>query len=1056
MKNYLMMLLLLLTIGASAAPVDRDAALKSAQSFFLKRGAKKPTKMSLVYKGRAPHAAKGRGVSAKNASYYIFNNDENGGFVIVSGDDRTPTILGYSDDGNIDADNIPDNMAEWLNGYAEQIEYLDEAGMEKLQVMRKVPTMRAIIPMLKSRWTQDEPFCNLLPEISGTHLPVGCGATAMAQLMYYHKWPDATQAEIPGYKNIYQYTGYDEIILDTIPANSPLDWENMLDVYNGKETEEQNNAVATLSKYCGVALEMNYRLGGSSSSLSDYPRVLSTYFGYDSKIKYVKRDNYSYDAWTQLMYSELLAGRPIAYGGQSSGGGHAFIIDGYDGEELFHINWGWNNGTDGYFLLSVLNPNDTSGTGASSTGSGYNSSQEAVIGIQPFTGGEPGVVPEEEEIPLHLTFTLDSIIGSTVYCTYYNYTGVQKLFVFSLGYYDDAGVLHTCSTIYGNNLPSGYLYYQGLDVQITEPGRYNLFLMSKVYRTDEWVPNPHVVEYIECIVDKDGTKTLIWHPIKALEASFTFMEPKMANVQEKVDVSIKNVGEEYRGNVYFKATNDEGDYSSTSSFNIQLIAGKTTKARVSFTPPKAGNYNVSLSTDQSGKNVIATSNVYISEGSFTTREVLRTKVSVENALKGKIYGNKIKGNYTITNPTDSTWAGNLRFFIYHNESGNGTYYAVQYIDYSEVLRPGESIDIPFEYTGVYGDYYIIGMKYRKTYNEVGASGSYQLARGYVGYTADGTVKGAPASGDIIIGDDIVAVDFSGISEDAITSITPNANPNTLYYFTNETTLKDKLIKGVNNMVEGLKSDRITLTDNCDFFVPITFTAKSVSYSRTPVLVSEGDAWETIALPFEVSKTIANGREIDFFHSVDDTNKDFWVREFCEYEGKDMFYGMTEKMEAYVPYLIGFSSSLQGKEVKFEGKNATLVADCKLVSGSQYYNLIGTMVALEKERIYTIANDGKSFILKDKATATPFHAYINAKYEEDRPISLPITLIDSSILMGDVNDDKVVTVSDVVMLVNYILGIDVDGIKLSNADLNGDGAYTVSDVIQIVNIILGNN
>lgn len=381
---------------------------------------------------------------------------------------------------------------------------------------------------------------------------------------------------------------------------------------------------------------------------------------------------------------------------------------------------------------------------------------------------------------------------------------------------------------------------------------------------------------------------------------------------------------------------------------------------------------------------------------------------------------------------------------------------MQYIDYSEVLRPGESIDIPFEYTGVYGDYYIIGMKYRKTYNEVGASGSYQLARGYVGYTADGTVKGAPASGDIIIGDDIVAVDFSGISEDAITSITPNANPNTLYYFTNGTTLKDKLIKGVNNMVEGLKSDRITLTDNCDFFVPITFTAKSVSYSRTPVLVSEGDAWETIALPFEVSKTIANGREIDFFHSVDDTNKDFWVREFCEYEGKDMFYGMTEKMEAYVPYLIGFSSSLQGKEVKFEGKNATLVADCKLVSGSQYYNLIGTMVALEKERIYTIANDGKSFILKDKATVTPFHAYINAKYEEDRPISLPITLIDSSILMGDVNDDKVVTVSDVVMLVNYILGIDVDGIKLSNADLNGDGAYTVSDVIQIVNIILGNN
>ena len=1048
-QQILLFFLLLLATGISAAPVDQEAAKQSAKTFMAQRGKKKVDRMSLAYKGTSTRAHRMPGTTPHHPAYYVFNNKEEGGFVIVSGDSRTATILGYSDEGSFDPANIPENMAEWLKGYADQIAYLDEADIQTSQTGRmKSPTMRAINPLLKSRWTQDTPFSNLLPVISGSHLPVGCGATAMAQVMYYHQWPQATIADIPGYKNTVQYSNYDEISFDTIPAGQTFDWANMKDVYGGRETDAQNNAVAVLSRCCGVALKMRYAVGGSSSSLSDYPHALTTYFGYDSKVEHKKRENYGYDAWMQMLYKELSEGRPVAYGGQSGGGGHAFVIDGYDGEELFHVNWGWNNGTDGYFLLSVLNPNDNSGTGASSTGSGYNLDQEAVIGIQPSTGGQS--TTPDDETPLQLTFDIDKIVGDTISGRYHNYTGEQKTFLYTLGYYDEAGELQTCSGLYGNNLPSGYYWYFDLDVRITQPGRYIVFPMSKVYGTEEWVPMPHNVNYIEVIVDEDGTRTLIWHPIKALEATFAYSEPKFVGVPQKVDIAIKNIGEEYTGNLYFFATNSEADFSSKSSFNIQLIPGKSTTARVGFTPSAVGNYDIALATDADGNDIIATSSVYITEGSYTTDEILTTKVTLENTTGRKIYGNKIKGVYTITNPTETTWSGRLRFFIYHNDNGgSGTYYSVQYIDYSEVLQPGESVGLPFEYTGIYGDYYIIGMKYMRTYHEVGTSGTYQLLRGYVTYKADGTVNGAPATGAITIGDDVVAVDFNGITEDAITSITPNGNPNTLYYLSEGSTLAGKFTANVNNIVYGTASTSITLVDNHDFYIPITFTADHVTYSRRPALVSDGDKWETIALPFEVGRVTVSGREIDYHHSLSDQGKEFWVKEFNEYEGKDIYFGIPEKMEAYVPYLIGFSSTLAGKDVVFEGTDATLISDSKLVSGSQYYNLIGTMVSLAKRNVYMVSADGTKFTLKSQATVPPFRAYMNAKYEEGRPANIPIQ---AKPLLGDVNGDGTVTISDITLMVNYVLQ-KTNNIVFQNADVNKDEKYNISDVTMIVNIIL---
>ncbi|MBQ1758319.1 MAG: dockerin type I repeat-containing protein, partial [Prevotella sp.] len=57
------------------------------------------------------------------------------------------------------------------------------------------------------------------------------------------------------------------------------------------------------------------------------------------------------------------------------------------------------------------------------------------------------------------------------------------------------------------------------------------------------------------------------------------------------------------------------------------------------------------------------------------------------------------------------------------------------------------------------------------------------------------------------------------------------------------------------------------------------------------------------------------------------------------------------------------------------------------------------------------------------------------------------------LIGDVNNDGFVTITDAIALVNIILG---KAEKVAAADINGDGLVTITDVIALVNIILEKN
>ena len=152
---------------------------------------------------------------------------------------------------------MPANMKAWLQGYADEIAWLQKqntkvAGPKKARNKVGSHSTTAIAPLLTSQWYQDAPFNNLCPTLSGNKCATGCVATAMAQVMYYHKWPEANTKAIPGYTT---YTnGFN---LSSLPAVT-FQWENMIDNYNGSYTTAQGNAVATLMKYCGYSVQVDY------------------------------------------------------------------------------------------------------------------------------------------------------------------------------------------------------------------------------------------------------------------------------------------------------------------------------------------------------------------------------------------------------------------------------------------------------------------------------------------------------------------------------------------------------------------------------------------------------------------------------------------------------------------------------------------------------------------------------------------------------------------------------------------------------------------------------
>lgn len=317
--------------------------------------------------------------SAETPALYVFDQGSEG-YLIVSADDVAAPVLGYSDTGTFDPDSIPDNLRWWLGQYQSQIEAAvrDNAGeYSKVSRAERAP----IEPLLKSTWDQGAPYNNYAPSILGQRTVTGCVATAMAQVMYYHKWPEKFNALFD-----YEWTAGKTTLKWSAP-NVQLDWANMLPSYkNVSYTPSQGNAVANLMKACGYSVNMNYNIsskGGSGAVSSLVAGALANYFKYDKGVYNAYRPFYTLTEWENLIYDNLTNVGPVVYSGDNDTSGHCFVCDGYSKDGYFHFNWGWSGVSNGYYLLSALDP-ELQGIGGST--SGFNNNQEITLGIKKAEG----------------------------------------------------------------------------------------------------------------------------------------------------------------------------------------------------------------------------------------------------------------------------------------------------------------------------------------------------------------------------------------------------------------------------------------------------------------------------------------------------------------------------------------------------------------------------------------------------------------------------------------------------------------------------------------------
>lgn len=499
-------------IALMAAPVSQEAARQKALQFL---------------SGRSGNVTAARGMQQVKLQLkegvvtdqlYVFNVGQHEGFVIVSGDDCTgDLVLGYADKGEISAENMPDNLRSWLQGYADQIQWMKEHGVRNdaaasRGAMKKSKT--AIPAMLTTKWNQSAPYNNYCPKMTsdGSVAAVtGCVATATAQVMYYqakkHNITSTTTTEIPGYQNQSGYYWYINGVQSTsMPAKSSvtIDWTK-IPAEASPSTDDAKEQVARLMEYIGAGVQMQYRSSSDGSSATNEAAVtaLVKYFGYDPDAKSIYAEDYTYDAWQDAIYTELSTNGPVLFGGDSTTGGHAFIIDGYDHDDYFYVNWGWGGLSDGSFRLLILNP-DNQGIGGSA--GGYSSGQMAMINVSPEDDG----VSLSDDACLTVTQCSCNVLSCewyaygindyfyeventlyypTMYYSLNNNTGWDLDFDWGLALYQNGSFVKLINEPSTMNYPNGIRRYGYFGFKFGEKlsdGEYRLVAVSRKNGTDTW------------------------------------------------------------------------------------------------------------------------------------------------------------------------------------------------------------------------------------------------------------------------------------------------------------------------------------------------------------------------------------------------------------------------------------------------------------------------------------------------------------------------------------------------------------------------------------------
>ena len=510
---------------ANGKQISQNAALSAARKYSRT--------------GQVAPAKNLRSDKTNNAPYYAFNLEQ--GYVIVSGDDEMTELVGYAENGFFDAENVPPQMQLWLNGYAEYVAAVQSGKAKAKKILLSDSPSVVVEPLVTTKWNQDAPFNNFAPEYTDDNnntqrCATGCAATAMAQIMKFHNWPE---------QGVGHYS-YEHQSFGTISSNFSehvYDWTNMIDRYNnGEYSNVQADAVALLMKDCGVSLNMNYG-PVSSASIYSYTPAFKNYFRYSSRT--VNRSGCETAEFTKIITDELQEGRPIIYCGTGEDGGHAFVVDGYDTNYFLHVNWGWGGYSDGYFDMNYMDPTGLGiggGSGAFKWNQGIVLARPLKDGVEPYEfiqqlcfvlyNDVKGGIFCEQEMPANKGDDVTILLRNTA-----NLSGESFFGSLNVGVFDDSGALVTMGNeerIENNNgelleFQSGSLYSVDLPMTLNTAGiadgNYIVRAMSKA-NGDVW----RKFASTDCL-------------------NMTVADGKVSLVSPTPNISLTGIGS-YNGNVY--------------------------------------------------------------------------------------------------------------------------------------------------------------------------------------------------------------------------------------------------------------------------------------------------------------------------------------------------------------------------------------------------------------------------------------------------------------------------------------------------------------------------
>lgn len=1089
MKRFLLTLLgLLCLIEMIANPVTAHQAHEKANKFLNARIASKARAVSSSVLDMKLSSV------GRDDCYYVFNIGEKDGFVIVSGEDEIDEILGYSDEGSFDAEALPDGLKYLMQCYAEEIDWVrkNKANLTRSSLEDPFSTIQLDDSKLPY-WDQHEPFNSSCPVTGGV---VGCGPIAMAQMMYYHKYPSVTKSEIPSHLEG----------TSSVAAGTALNWNLLTNDIKNLTSSEQKTAAANIGLYCGLALSAKYKLTPKISTSSYGQHIvyaMAKYFGYNPKMEYLDRNNYSSYDWHVLIHTELSKNRPVFYAGQSSTGGHIFLLYGYD-HGLYYVNFGWGRSSkNGFYRLSVADTftpkDDYKGILK------YNFQQGTIVGVSPYSG-------TSEYQPRLTVYDMGDFTNQQLSRS----VSDTKYPAFNVNFYvDNANPVtlkfRTGCALFQNGIQVGETFWSNNAVQTYEmneaksieqsiqigsdipDGTYRLCPVSREEGQSEPVEDYASSHYYVEVKIEGGNMSLKAHNSDGVQLRANSFGLSEGIVQKETlalefEAALENTSDiDYNGDIKVCSSTSGEKNTVLAATQVTIEPGEEKEITLSYVPHEAGSSIVYLLDKNNRKLGEETINVQRAEKLSVVSYTIDNRSSDGKTL----YGTSLTGKATIRNEDALPFQKTFSILLFCDDSQSGSGYVVnadlnpEASDEFELsfpnLRVGNRYHLEFTYsdaqvfyeTPVFvcaeplGDGHKVGDVFTSKTVE-GIEVSYKvtsLSPKTVAVSSASDEMWAAAIDKNTVGPLTIPLAVNGYAVTAIgayafcySGITSVSIPALVKSIGRGAFFRCESLEEVKGM------ERVEVLDEIAFRWCSKLKAMELPSTLTTIgsqVFGSCSSLESIVIPASVTSLECNGlfMSCDQLKTirVEESNPVYDSRGNCnaiiETATNTLLTGCVTTSIPVNTVKIA-SQAMQGfsglKEIKIPATVAEigssafafctgLTAVTSLINNpfdiaeSTFKDLYGGNTIYNKATLYV--PDGTKAAYK-AAAGWKLFSHIVEQGEVGR-------------IKGDVNRDKLVNVADIVSVVNHI-----GGVYSSDADVNGDTKVSTSDIRPIVDIIYG--